>query len=587
MHEQARRPAQRPAAPRNAARRPAQPGGLSPFARRAAPVIVLAACAFGVGLVCGASGDDPAQALAQKYAKAWTKGDFATMYQSTGEDVRRRLSVLQFTEAYRQALSTATGTRLIAGKPKQQGSDWVIPVIVRTRSFGTVRQNVTLPIKGGDKPYVDWSSNLTFPGVSRGQTLSRTTVLPARADLLARDNTPLTKGDQRGGTLGAVAAETVGELGPIPADQKARYEQLGYPADAKVGISGLERALEPELVGTPGGRLTVGGRTIASAAPKPARPVRTTIDPAIEQTAITALGGRDGGVIAMKPATGEILALAGSAYSVLQPPGSTFKIVTVTGALQAGIVKLTDAFPVQTAATLSGVQLSNANGEECGGTLVQSFADSCNSVFAPLGAKLGPEKLFAQAVAYGFNRDPGIPGAATSTIPQPAQLGDDLQVGSSAIGQGEVQATPLQMGWIASAVANRGRLPRLTLDYATGQEKTPTTLVSSRKVALEVQRLMVAVVENGTGTAAQIPGVKVAGKTGTAELRDTQSCDDPGADQDTCGPNPANTDAWFTSYAPVSKPKVAVAVMLIGAGAGGDTAAPVAHDVLATALSKG
>jgi cell division protein FtsI/penicillin-binding protein 2 len=554
--------------------------------RRAAPVVVLAACAFGLGLVCGSSSKDPAQTLAQKYAREWTRGDFAGMYAALDPDVQKHLSVEAFTAEFRDALNTATGVRLIAGNPKKHGSDWAVPVFVQTRSFGPVRASVLLPIKGGDHPHVEWAPNLAFPGVKHGQKLTRETTLPARADLLARDGSALTKGPDRGAGLGPVSDEIVGHLGPIPADQKAQYEQMGYPADAQVGLNGLERALETQLTGIPGGKLLAGGHVIASAAPQPAKDVRTSIDRSIEESAISALGNRDGGVVALKPSTGEILALAGSAYSVLQPPGSTFKIVTATGALAAGATKLTDVYPVETAATLAGVQLSNANGEECGGTLIQSFANSCNSVFAPLGAKIGPEKLYAQAVAYGFNKDPGIPGAATSVIPPPAELGDDLQVGSSAIGQGDVQATPLQMGWVASAVANRGNLPKLSLLYDASGKPAPTTPSSSKKVALEIQKMMVATVEYGTGTSAQIPGVKVAGKTGTAELRDEVSCDDPGADQSTCGPNPANTDAWFTSYAPVSKPKVAVAVMLISAGAGGDTAAPVAQQVLSTALGK-
>ena len=106
-------------------------------------------------------------------------------------------------------------------------------------------------------------------------------------------------------------------------------------------------------------------------------------------TAITAVAGRYAGIATMDPRTGELLALAGVAFSALQPPGSTMKIITATGALEAGIVKLSDTFPVLTGAPVDGVTVSNANGESCGGTFVQAFADSCNSVFAPLGAKLG------------------------------------------------------------------------------------------------------------------------------------------------------------------------------------------------------
>lgn len=561
--------------------------------RRALPVVAVALAAFGLGVVCGADHEDPAQKAVAKFAKAWNRGDFAAMYAMTDEKTQRALPVEAFTEAYRKAQATATSRRLIAGTPKSADGGWAIPVFVRTRSFGRIRNTVVVKTKGEDNPKIAWHPNLTFPGVAPGQELSRQTELPARADLLARDNSPLTKDGQRGGTLGPVSAEIVGQLGPIPPDQKAQYEQRGYPADAQIGTSGLERALEDQLVGIPGGRLLAGEKVLGSATPAPSPPVRTTIDPKIEQSAITALGGTgfQGGVAVIKPRTGELLALAGLAYSTLQPPGSTFKIVTVTGGLTAGVVKPSDAFPVESSHLLSGVPLNNANGEQCGGTLTQSFAESCNSVFGPIGARLGPQKLYETAVRYGFNRDPGIPGAQTSTIPAPADLGDDLNVGSSAIGQGEVQATPLQMAWVSSAVANRGRLPRLTLDFDAGRRPAPTTAVSSEKVALQVQSLMKAVVEYGTGTAAQVPGVSVAGKTGTAELRSSTPCDAENADPNDCTSSSedaaANTDAWFTAYAPTSRPEVAVGVMLISAGAGGDTAAPVAQQVLSTALGKG
>ena len=109
----------------------------------------------------------------------------------------------------------------------------------------------------------------------------------------------------------------------------------------------------------------------------------------------------------MRPENGEVLALAGIAQSAPQPPGSTFKIVTLAGVLEEKVTKRSATFPIQTAATLEGVELENANGESCGGTLRNSFAHSCNSVFAPLGAELGAEKLVEYAQRFGFNGDSG------------------------------------------------------------------------------------------------------------------------------------------------------------------------------------
>jgi cell division protein FtsI/penicillin-binding protein 2 len=299
----------------------------------------------------------------------------------------------------------------------------------------------------------------------------------------------------------------------------------------------------------------------------------------------------------MDPRTGELLAFAGIAFSGLQPPGSTFKMVTLAGTLRYGIAGPTDTFPVQTAATLSGVQLSNANGESCGGTLVNAFAVSCNSVFAPLGVRLGPQRLVQTAEAFGFNRAPDIPGAATSTIPPADQIGDDLAVGATAIGQGRVQATALQMATVAATIGLRGRNPRLFLDLQAARraDAAAGSRAIPAGVAREEEKMMLAVVRYGTGTSAAVPGVKVAGKTGTAELQTTKDCStDPEAqgDPEQCAEGAANdptdTDAWFAAYAPAGdgRPRVAVGVMLVRAGAGGDTAAPVARQVLTAALKR-
>src|SRR5262249_54751526 len=163
-----------------------------------------------------------------------------------------------------------------------------------------------------------------------------------------------------------------------------------------------------------------------------------------------------GGIAVVRPRDGSVLALAGIASSSPQPPGSTFKIITVSAALTAHLTSLDTSYPAATAATISGYTLSNARGESCGGTLVESFAASCNSVFAPLGARVGARRLVSAAQRFGFDEHPSVPYAAPSTIPSAKTIGDSVAVGASAIGQGRVQATPLEMASVAATVAAGG-----------------------------------------------------------------------------------------------------------------------------------
>jgi cell division protein FtsI/penicillin-binding protein 2 len=218
-------------------------------------------------------------------------------------------------------------------------------------------------------------------------------------------------------------------------------------------------------------------------------------------------------------------------------------------------------------------------------------------VFAPLGATLGATRLVSTAERFGFNHPPGIPGAATSTIPRPSEIGDDLAVGSSAIGQGRVQATTLQMARVATAIALEGREPKLTLALPDRGRAAATTRVVEPKIARTVRRLMVGVVRGGTGVRAQIPGVIVAGKTGTAELESTKKCPPPPPPTElgqapvpeSCQDSASrtdDTDAWFTAFAPARRPRIAVCVMLVRNGAGGDTAAPAARGVLIAGLKR-
>jgi cell division protein FtsI/penicillin-binding protein 2 len=258
--------------------------------------------------------------------------------------------------------------------------------------------------------------------------------------------------------------------------------------------------------------------------------------------------------------------LAGIAFSAPQPPGSTFKIVTTTAALEARVVKPSTTFPVQTRTLIDGVPLENANGESCGGSFTQSFAQSCNSVFAPLGVKMGAKRLVSAAERYGFNAPPSVPGELPSTLPPADQIRTPLEVGSSAIGQFKDLATPLRMASIAQTVSAGGLRMEPTV-RASARPRRPVR-VTTRRVAATLTNLMVDVVGYGTGTAAAIPGVPVAGKTGTA-VRYPYGYPGPEVDQ-----------SWYVVLAPYPNPKVVVAVTIERGGFGVQAAAPAAQQIL-------
>jgi cell division protein FtsI/penicillin-binding protein 2 len=510
------------------------------------------------------------------------------MHAMLTSDARERIGLADFQRVHERAAATATATRLRAGEASKPSGDAVrVPVRISTRVFGTVRTELELPVtEEGGEVRVPWRAHLAFPGVRAGEELTRRTRLPPRATLTASDGTVLARGEDRSSPDPELAGSIRGELGPIPAERAAELRAEGVPSDAQVGVTGLERALDDELRGKPGGTLLAGRRALATAAAREAPRVRSSIVPRVQRAAVQALAGRLGGAVAMDPRTGEIEAAAGIGLSGLQPPGSTFKIVTLAGALRARIVATKDRFPVETFTTIEGVRLENANGESCGGSLMSSFAHSCNTVFAPLGAKLGAERLVQAAEAFGFNRPPGIDGAATSTIPAAGEIGDDLAVGSSAIGQGRVLSTTLQMAIVAATIARRGMRPSPTLLYGG---RGASTRAIQPQTARTVGRAMRAVVENGTGGAAAVPGTRVAGKTGTAELRSTVE-PEPVPGETAVAPAPAadptDTTAWFAAYAPASRTRTAVGVMLVGAGAGGESAAPAARLVLEASLKR-
>lgn len=527
------------------------------------------------GVLQAARGPDRRLVAAAAFGEALARRDFRAIARTTVDPrTARAPSVARVARTFREQWLTATLTRLEVGKPRRRNGTVTLPVVAHTRVFGNLRGEVPLRF-AGDR--VSFGSELAFPGLRPGERLRRQELLPARAAILARDGTPLAQGPAwaRSSPLGAAALPVTGTLAP-PDDARLR-EQLyaaGFPSSWPVGRSGLEQAFERRLRGRPGGVLLAGSRVLARARPRPAPALRTTIDARLQRAAVVALGGRYGGIAVLDARDGAVRALAGIALSGAQPPGSTFKIVTAAAALEAGTAKPEDRFAVAREARIDGVPLANAHDEPCGGTLVEAFARSCNSVFAPLGVRIGARRLVATAERLGFNRPPPLPGAVTSVVPPASELRSPLELAATAIGQGRVLATALAMASVTQAVAADGERarPHVLPGAARGERAL------SAGTAAQLKRMMRAVVEFGTGVSAALPTVEIAGKTGTAELESRPQA--AGVEQPV--DDPSRTDAWFCGFAPYRRPLLALCVLLVRAGEGGRTAAPVARQVFAT-----
>jgi penicillin-binding protein A len=380
--------------------------------------------------------------------------------------------------------------------------------------------------------------------------------------------------------------------------------------------SALERSYNSQLAGTDDALFVRRLIDLATKQQPQGASVQTTIVPKIQKAAAQALGSQKGAVVALNPKTGAVLAMvtsptydpndiaghdieaAGKAYDKLAsdsqhplanraareiyPPGSTFKLVTAAAALADG--KTPDSMvdsPDQL--KLPGTRISLSNSTNCGGTkitITQALKVSCNTAFASLGLELGQDKLREQAQLFGFDsRHLADLGGVASQFPDKL---DKAQLALSSIGQYDVAASPLQMAMVSAAIANDGKLMDpylvesvLAPDLRPIETHEPTVLSTAmtQEHAKELEQMMSVVVSQGTGHNAQIPGVEVAGKTGTAQS-------DP----------KRKPFAWFTSFAPVGDPKVAVAVIVEDADiprndiAGGRLAAPIARAVMEAAL---
>ena len=285
---------------------------------------------------------------------------------------------------------------------------------------------------------------------------------------------------------------------------------------------------------------------------------------------------------------GDVRALAGQAFSAPQPPGSTFKMITTTAALQKGVVSLDDEFPITNGVNVGGRFIDNANGEYCGGTFPEAFAESCNADFAPLGPEIGNDDLVATAERFGFNSPPTLYDADATRASRPArvdasrsEIGDDLDLGVSAIGQGEVLATPLQMASVAQTIANDG-VRDADLDRRQRKELQARRRAGAGD-ATQARRRADRPDDRGRHRAGPAPPARSPRRRSRARPAPPSSA--PSRARRTCRTRSRSRTPGSPPSPPPTSRGWRSAVMLIDAGAaGGEVAAPAAAQVLSAGL---
>lgn len=439
-----------------------------------------------------------------------------------------------------------------------------------------------------------------------------------RGPILLADKTTIVSTEKSDDGQGSEDYQRVYDNGPLYAPV------TGYFSPAFASMTGLEREANSVLNGDDPSLFSSRIKTLVTGGSQKGGAVELTINPEIQQAAYEALGNREGAVVALDPSTGAILAMVSSpsydpnqfashdANAVTEisttlsedssrpldnraiagnryPPGSTFKIITTAAALRTGKITPDQEVDAPDTITLPGTShsLENYGGESCGNgrtSFSHAFAESCNTPFAQLAMDVGEEELAEEAHNWGFDSKLSIPLTVTpSTYPD---NDSQAQTAMAGIGQASVQATPMMMAMVAATVANNGEqmtpyLVSRTLDPDLNEVDTTSKKVARTPIdpatAKSLSSLMQTAVTDGTGNTAQVAGVQVAGKTGTAET---------GSDT---GPT-----TWFVGFAgtDINKPQIALAVVLDGNAetednaTGGKVAGPIAAQVIDAAVDQ-
>jgi peptidoglycan glycosyltransferase len=419
---------------------------------------------------------------------------------------------------------------------------------------------------------------------------------------------------------GSIVAGGTEIANSVPTDDQLTYlrQYANGPVYAPVtgyyslvyGNSQMERAADDVLSGDDARLFTRRLADLFTGRDPSGGDVVLTLDPAVQETAMDGLKGVTGAVVALDPSTGAVLGMASTptydpnqlsshepaaireysdqldslkidprlnrAIDARYSPGSIFKVVVSAAALSSGEYTPDTVIPAPQELILPGTStaLENFGGSACDPSgqqsLLEALTISCNTAFAQLGIDLGEDRVREMAEAFGIDGE-GFDIPLTVEGSTLGEIQNDAELGVSSIGQQDVQLTPLQAAMIASAVANDGtlmspylvdqvRAPDLSVIDQTDPEELSEPV--SADVADQLTEMMTSVVENGSGRRARIPGITVAGKTGTAE---------------NAGPD----HNWFIGFAPADDPQIAVAVFVAnGGGTGGDVSAPIARDVM-------
>jgi penicillin-binding protein A len=386
-------------------------------------------------------------------------------------------------------------------------------------------------------------------------------------------------------------------------------QAVGYSNAILGSAAGLELSRGDALRGLQTGLTSIFGQLSSNPV---GDDVYTTLDPKAQRVAVQQLAGRAGSVVALNPQTGAVnVMFANPGYDdnhpnapgstqfnrsaqAGYPPGSTFKVVTASAAIDRGRYTPNSTVNGRSPVTISGVPLSNDNNQAFGTIdLTTALTYSVNTVWAQVAVALGRGTMTDYMQRFGFYAKPPLdyprneinasaPYPPGSTHPYPPGSPNE-DIGRIGIGQGGLEVTPLQMAMVAAAVANGGMLmaPHFTDRIVDPDGRTIQTInpsvyhrVINASTAQEVAQMMKRVVDEGTGTAAQLGGINVAGKTGTAQVG-------------IVGSN--LTQPWFIGFAPIQNPKVAIAVTIERSqgGFGGTVAAPIAKAVIQTLLAEG